>query len=101
MFGRCSGIIYFSKLPPFMKPAKLRHLMGQYGTIGKLFMKPEDDAMTAKRKKFGGNKKKKFTEGWVEFDDKKIARSVVRPSHHPSLPLHPSLSTPSIRCACA
>lgn len=45
--------------------AKLRHLMEQYGKVGKLFMKPEEDAATKKRKKLGGNKKKKFVEGWV------------------------------------
>jgi len=71
------GIIYLSRLPPYMKPAKLRHLMEQYGKVGKLFMKPEEDAATKKRKKLGGNKKKRFVEGWVEFEDKKLARQVA------------------------
>ena len=37
----CRGIIYFSRLPPFMKPAKLRHLMTQYGNVDRVFCKPE------------------------------------------------------------
>lgn len=40
-------------------------------------MKPEEDAATKKRKKLGGNKKKRFVEGWVEFEDKKLARQVA------------------------
>ena len=35
------GIIYFSRLPPFMKPAKVRYLFAQYGEIGRLFLQPE------------------------------------------------------------
>lgn len=35
------GIIYFSRLPPFMKPAKVRYLFAQYGDIGRLFLQPE------------------------------------------------------------
>ncbi len=30
-----------------------------------------------KRKKSGGNKKTKYIDGWIEFMDKKIARSVA------------------------
>jgi ESF2/ABP1 family protein len=40
-------------------------------------MKPEDSMISKKRKKFGGNKKQKYTEGWVEFEDKKLARRVA------------------------
>lgn len=35
------GIIYFSRLPPFMKPAKVRYIFAQYGGIGRLFLQPE------------------------------------------------------------
>lgn len=33
--------------------------------------------MQQKRRKHGGNKKVMFTEGWVEFHDKKIAKHVA------------------------
>ena len=35
------GIIYISKVPPFMKPGKLRNLMTQFGEVGRLFLQPE------------------------------------------------------------
>jgi ESF2/ABP1 family protein len=41
------GIIYFSRLPPFMKPAKVRYLFAQYGEIGRLFLQPEGIAKNA------------------------------------------------------
>eukprot|EP00050_Salpingoeca_kvevrii_P018987 m.81028 g.81028 ORF g.81028 m.81028 type:complete len:235 (+) comp8215_c0_seq3:1043-1747(+) len=71
------GIIYMSWVPPFMKPAKLKHLMSQYGEVDRIFLRPEDIKAWAKRKKMGGNKKRKYIEGWVEFLDKKIAKRVA------------------------
>ena len=35
------GVIYFSRLPPFMKPAKVRYIFSQYGEVGRLFLQPE------------------------------------------------------------
>ena len=36
-----------------------------------------DTAVRKKRKKYGGNGRKLFTEGWIEFKDKRIARAVA------------------------
>ena len=36
-----------------------------------------DPEIRKKRKKAGGNSKKSFTEGWVEFQDKKVAKLVA------------------------
>ncbi|KAF9379752.1 RNA-binding ATPase activator esf2 [Podila verticillata] len=72
-----AGIVYLSKIPPFMKPIKLRHLLGQFGELGKVYLAPEDPKVAARRKKYGGNKKQNFTEGWVEFKDKAIAKQVA------------------------
>ena len=36
-----------------------------------------DESVRKKRKKFGGSGRKAFTEGWVEFQDKKIAKKVA------------------------
>eukprot|EP00794_Sanderia_malayensis_P013015 gene13015-14355_t len=71
------GIIYISKIPPFMKPGKLRNLMAQFGEVGRLFLQPEDPLVRKRRKKSGGSGRKTFTEGWVEFKDKRIAKSVA------------------------
>lgn len=36
-----------------------------------------DAKVAARRKKYGGNKKQNYTEGWVEFKDKSIAKQVA------------------------
>ncbi|ODV82257.1 Pre-rRNA-processing protein ESF2 [Suhomyces tanzawaensis NRRL Y-17324] len=69
-----TGVCYFSSLPPYMKPAKLRSVLSRFGKIDRLFLKPEETAIYHKRVKYGGNKKKNFTEGWVEFVNKKDAK---------------------------
>lgn len=69
-----TGVCYLSKIPPFMKPAKLRSVLTRFGKIDRLFLKPEDTTTYRKRVKYGGNKKKMYTEGWVEFVSKKDAK---------------------------
>ncbi|KAM5348193.1 hypothetical protein ACJ41O_008017 [Fusarium nematophilum] len=70
-----SGVVYLSRIPPFMKPAKLRSLLEPYGTINRIFLAPEDPASHARRVRAGGNKKRSYTEGWVEFVKKKEAKA--------------------------
>eukprot|EP00877_Chromochloris_zofingiensis_P009867 jgi/Chrzof1/5133/Cz15g12190.t1 len=71
------GIIYVSRIPPHMKPQKLRQLLSQYGEVGRIYCTPEDPLARKKRKQKGGNTGKNFTEGWVEFEDKHIAKQVA------------------------
>jgi hypothetical protein len=71
------GLCYLSRLPPFMKPAKLRHLLSQHGEVLRIYLAAEDAAARTRRKRAGGNSGKKFHEGWVEFADKKVARRVA------------------------
>jgi len=71
------GVIYLSRVPPYMKPTKMRYLMEQFGPVGKLYLAMEKPEIQKKRKKFGGNKNKSYTEGWVEFLDKRIAKQVA------------------------
>jgi ESF2/ABP1 family protein len=73
---RKSGVVYLSRIPPFMKPAKLRSLLEPYGAINRIFLSPEDPAAHTRRVKAGGNKKRSFTDGWVEFVNKKDAKTV-------------------------
>jgi ESF2/ABP1 family protein len=58
-----------------MKPQKLRQLLSPFGKLDRVYLTPEDPGTRLRRKKFGGNTGKNFTEGWVEFLDKKKARS--------------------------
>ncbi|KAK0746744.1 hypothetical protein B0T18DRAFT_325749 [Schizothecium vesticola] len=69
-----SGVVYLSRVPPYMNPHKLRSLLEPYGKINRLFLAPEDPTARTRRIKSGGNKKRFFTEGWVEFLRKKDAK---------------------------
>ncbi|KAK3503161.1 hypothetical protein B0T13DRAFT_193388 [Neurospora crassa] len=69
-----SGVVYISRVPPFMTPAKLRSLLEPYGKLNRIFLAPEDPVARRKRIRSGGNKKKMFTEGWIEFVKKKDAK---------------------------
>ena len=71
---RKSGVVYLSRVPPFMKPTKLRSLLEPYGAINRIFLTPEDPTSHTRRVRSGGNKKRSFTDGWVEFISKKAAR---------------------------
>ncbi|RDB17016.1 Pre-rRNA-processing protein ESF2 [Hypsizygus marmoreus] len=72
-----AGVIYISRIPPGMRPTKVRHLMSAYGEIGRVYLQQEDAKRAYLRRKYTSTKKAHFTEGWVEFKDKKIARSVA------------------------
>ncbi|KAI0131828.1 hypothetical protein BJ170DRAFT_611489 [Xylariales sp. AK1849] len=72
-----SGVVYMSRIPPFMKPTKLRSLLEPYGTINRIFLSPEDPSQHSRRVKAGGNKKRSYTDGWVEFVSKKAAKKAV------------------------
>ncbi|TFK28693.1 hypothetical protein FA15DRAFT_665134 [Coprinopsis marcescibilis] len=72
-----AGVVYISRIPPGMRPAKVRHLMSGYGEVGRVYLKQEDAKRAYLRRKFTSTKKAHFVEGWVEFKDKKVARSVA------------------------
>jgi ESF2/ABP1 family protein len=69
-----SGVVYLGKVPPYMKPNKLRLLLSPFGTINRLFLVPEDPEVRKKRVRNHGNKKTCYTEGWVEFTRKLDAK---------------------------
>ena len=58
------------------KPAKLRHMLSQHGELGRVYLVPEDPLARKRRKQAGRNSGKNFTEGWVEFEDKRVAKQV-------------------------
>ncbi len=72
-----TGVIYISRIPPYMKPSKIRSLLSPYGTINRIFLTPEDPQRHSSRVKSGGNKKKRYIDGWVEFLDKRNAKLVA------------------------
>ncbi|RMZ18465.1 hypothetical protein D0862_00285 [Hortaea werneckii] len=74
--ARKSGVVYISRVPPFMKPQTLRHYLAPHALkgLGRIFLTPEDHEQHVQRVKRGGNKKKSFTDGWVEFASKTEAK---------------------------
>jgi ESF2/ABP1 family protein len=76
------GVVYLPRLPPFMKPTKIRHLLSHHGEIGRIYLAPEEGGAYRRRVASGGNKKVMYTEGWVEFADKHVARDVAALLHN-------------------
>lgn len=69
-----SGVVYLSSIPPYMKPVKMRQVMERFGPVGRIFLEVENARAHRSRVKSGGNRKKKYDEGWVEFVNKKDAK---------------------------
>lgn len=72
-----SAVVYLSSIPPYMKPTTLKHILSRFGEIGRIYLVREDIKAYSRRVKSGGNRKKKFTEGWVEFKRKSDAKLAV------------------------
>ncbi|CAB4255442.1 similar to Saccharomyces cerevisiae YNR054C ESF2 Essential nucleolar protein involved in pre- 18S rRNA processing [Maudiozyma barnettii] len=69
-----TGVIYLSSIPPYMKPARMRHILSRFGEVDRLFLKRETDDKHKRRVKGGGNKKTMYEEGWAEFVRKRDAK---------------------------
>ncbi|XP_073326477.1 activator of basal transcription 1 [Pagrus major] len=78
------GIIYLGHIPPRFRPKHLRNLLSVYGEIGRIFLQPED-GQVRKRKRKSGLSRCDFTEGWVEFRDKRVAKRVAASLHNTSM----------------
>ena len=61
-----------------MKPDTLRTLLSGMGTeVLRIYLAAENHEKRSGRVRAGGNKKKNFTEGWVEFEDKRRAKRIA------------------------
>ncbi|KAH8326804.1 hypothetical protein KR059_011937 [Drosophila kikkawai] len=74
---RKKGIIYISNIPKHMNVTRLREILGDFGKIGRVYLQPEKQSSEKAKK----NKRKRynihFTEGWVEFESKRVAKQIV------------------------
>ena len=52
---RRRGILYMSRIPPHMKPAKIKQLLSEYGDLGRIYCKLEDASIRKQRIVKGGN----------------------------------------------
>ncbi|RMJ21044.1 hypothetical protein PHISP_08084, partial [Aspergillus sp. HF37] len=69
-----TGVIYLSTLPPYLKPSALKTLLSHrgFGPITRVFLTPYTPPPSAPRKR--SNKRKSYTDGWVEFSSKRTAK---------------------------
>ncbi|OQE45042.1 hypothetical protein PENCOP_c002G01391 [Penicillium coprophilum] len=69
-----AGVIYFSSLPPYLKPFALKAMLEKRGfeDITKIFLAPLLPSAAGNRNR--SNKRKLYTEGWIEFRSKKTAK---------------------------
>ncbi|RWS26266.1 activator of basal transcription-like protein, partial [Leptotrombidium deliense] len=69
------GIIYLSFIPPGLNVQKVRKIFSEFGEVTNIYLEPE------KKHTKKGNKKvvkvRSYTEGWVEFRKKKIAKKIA------------------------
>ena len=71
------GIIYVARIPPHMTPMKMKHLLSQVSgstTVTRIFC--QVDPSSQKRKG-----PKRYIEGWVEFDNKQMAKQIAASLH--------------------
>lgn len=69
-----TGVVYFSSLPPYLKPMALKTLLIQrgFGPITKVFLTPAVPSTSGSGRR--NNKRKTYSDGWVEFESKKTAK---------------------------
>ncbi|KIW63812.1 hypothetical protein PV04_08784 [Phialophora macrospora] len=69
------GVVYLSSLPPYLKPSALRNLLDQRGfsPIARIFLSPASKSNKS-HSSGGKNSRQLYTEGWIEFASKKMAK---------------------------
>ncbi|XP_012257265.1 activator of basal transcription 1-like [Athalia rosae] len=72
------GIVYLSTIPKYMNVTKVREIFSEYGELGRIYLQPAvakvEEGKKVKKKKTPA---KHFTEGWVEFESKRVAKHVA------------------------
>ncbi|XP_067639719.1 uncharacterized protein [Eurosta solidaginis] len=74
---RKKGIIYISNIPKHMNVTRVREILGEYGKIGRVYLQPEKLPGGSDKKKKRKRLARHFTEGWVEFESKRVAKQIV------------------------
>jgi ESF2/ABP1 family protein len=71
-----TGILYISRIPPYLTPHALRSFLEPHAPKGlsRIFLTPEPASNRRLRISNNGNRKPSFTDGWVEFVSKKDAK---------------------------
>lgn len=70
------GIVYLPRIPPYMKASYIREYFKRYKPV-RIYLTPEDENIRKDRERKGGNRSRKYIDGWIEFEDKRIAKYVA------------------------
>lgn len=60
-----------------VKPGTVRSIFEKFGKINRVYLAPEDAQVRARRLQQGQNRKKNFSEGWLEYMKKADAKAAV------------------------
>ena len=85
---RKRGVLYVARIPPKMTPTKLKTLLSDFGQVTRVFCQEEDAAKRKRRRKLTGNASKRYTEGWVEFAQKSVAKRLAVALHQQPISTH-------------
>jgi len=67
------GIIYLSSIPQGFNVSRTIGFFAQYGRVGRVYLQPDLKEKAQRKDKLARN----FTEGWVEFQSKRLAKEVA------------------------
>ena len=82
------GVIYVARVPPRMNPSKIKSLLSDFGVVTRVYLVEEDAARRKRRRKATGNGTKRYMEGWVEFENKGIAKHVALSLNNTPISMH-------------
>ncbi len=73
------GVIYLARVPPRMGPTKVKQILSDFGVVTRIYLEPEDKAAKKRRQRATGSKSggKRYKEGWIEYENKKVAKRVA------------------------
>ncbi|XP_032675915.1 activator of basal transcription 1-like [Odontomachus brunneus] len=71
------GIIYLSTIPKFMNVTMIREIFSNYGQLDRVYLQLDENEVQSVKHKKRKKAIKHFTEGWVEFESKKVAKFVA------------------------
>ncbi|CAN6226450.1 unnamed protein product [Urochloa humidicola] len=67
------GVCYLSRIPPHMNPSHIRQMLSKYGEVLRIYLVPEGQG----HRKHTTVKAKAYSEGWIEFAKKSVAKRVA------------------------
>eukprot|EP00586_Coscinodiscus_wailesii_P010826 CAMPEP_0172511730 /NCGR_PEP_ID=MMETSP1066-20121228/238532_1 /TAXON_ID=671091 /ORGANISM="Coscinodiscus wailesii, Strain CCMP2513" /LENGTH=78 /DNA_ID=CAMNT_0013291237 /DNA_START=24 /DNA_END=256 /DNA_ORIENTATION=+ len=72
------GVLYVARVPPRMGPGIIKSLLSPYGDVTRVYLVAEDKSARKRRQRMGGSGRGvRYTEGWVEFAERKVAKRVA------------------------